>query len=137
MERMEILDELIDSGEYRGPEQLTGRDGLDQSAAQAAESSVRAGLSSRSTSATRRRQAPDGRAKRRNGTRAKTLRTSRAGHGRVAPRLWHELEPRVCRRRPLLRRVRRSEPRPLRRRVTARDIRRPCTSCTGSRSRRG
>ena len=77
MERMEIPDELIDQllGEYRGPEQLTGPDGLINQLrkrlierAAGAELKEHLGYSQGS-------EAPDGQANRRNGTTAKTLRT--------------------------------------------------------------
>ena len=77
MEGMEIPDELIDQllGEYRGPEQLTGPDGLINQLrkrlierAGGAELKEQLGYSQGS-------EAPDGQANRRNGTTAKTLRT--------------------------------------------------------------
>ena len=77
MEKREIPDELIDQllGEYRGPEQLTGPDGLiNQLRKRLIERAAGAELEQH-LGYPQGSEAPDGQANRRNGTTAKTLRT--------------------------------------------------------------
>ena len=97
MERMEIPDELIDQllGEYRGPEQLTGPDGLiDQLRKRLIERAAGAELKEQ-LGYSQGSEAPDGQANRRNGTTPKTLRTD---HGPVRSRrraTGRSFEPRI------------------------------------------
>ena len=115
---MEIPDELIDQllGEYQGPEQLTGPDGLINQ--------LRKRLIERAAGAELEQhlgyppggEPPEGQPNRRNGVSSKTLRTV---DGPVTVELPRDRDAIVraadrAQARPLLRRLRRADPRPLR-----------------------